>query len=238
MKIALIGDSLTEGRPGVSFAHILQQKYTDVTIENLGKAGETVKSLNKRLTELEKEETYDLSLIWIGVNDVFSKLLKVQAQPVVQNNEEFESCYENVLETVLGFSNHVVLVSPALVGENPRNAPNNKLKELTAVIQTIAKKHSNVTFLNLQSVFMNRLNISDCSDYIGTSVMKMMMEALFYKSHSKIDRLSGKRGLHYTLDGVHLNSKGANVVADEYSAIIDLTLKNHQNMNCNEQGGS
>lgn len=228
MKIALIGDSLTEGRPGVSFLPFLQQKHEKFPIENLGKAGETVKSLYKRLTELEEIETYDLSFIWIGVNDVFSKMLKVQAQPVVQNDLEFENCYEKVLESVLGFSKHVVLVTPALVGENPASAPNDRLKELAAVIQRIAKKHSNVTFLNLQSVFIKRLVTSESSEYVGTSMMKMMIEALFYKSHSKIDRLSDKRGLHYTLDGVHLNSKGAKLVADEYSAVIELILQSNK----------
>ncbi|MBS4202178.1 SGNH/GDSL hydrolase family protein [Bacillus sp. FJAT-49732] len=226
MKIALIGDSLTEGRPGVSFAHILQQKYENMTFKNLGKPGETVKSLYKRLTETEIEETYDLTFLWIGVNDVFSKLLKVQAQPVVENNEEFQDCYENVLELVLNFSKQVVVVSPALVGENPRSTTNNKLKELTDIIKTLARKHSNVTFLNMQSIFLMELDTVESSDYIGTSVMKMMVETLFYKSHSKIDDLSEKRGLHFTLDGVHFNSTGANIVADEYSSIIEVTSKN------------
>ncbi|MCR2821748.1 SGNH/GDSL hydrolase family protein [Lederbergia panacisoli] len=225
MKIALIGDSLTEGRPGVSFAHILQQKYEKIIFQNLGKPGETVKSLNKRLNETKIEETYDLTFLWIGVNDVFSKLLKVQAQPVVKNNEEFNDCYKILLKSVLNFSKQVVVVSPALVGENPRNATNNTLQELTTIIQTIAGKHSNVSFLNMQSVFLNKLGKVKSADYIGTSVLKMMVETLFYKSHSKIDNLSTKRGLHLTLDGVHLNSKGALIVADEYSSIIDIYLK-------------
>ncbi len=233
MKIALIGDSLTEGRPGVSFADILQRKYENMTLKNLGKAGETVKSLYKRLTETKIEESYDLTFLWIGVNDVFTKLLKVQAQPVVQNNKEFQDCYKKVLESVLGFSKRVVVVSPALVGENPRNTSNNKLKELTAIIQTLASKHSNVTFINMQSLFLTRLETVKCSDYIGTSVMKVMFEALFYKSHLKIDELSEKRGLHYTLDGIHFNSQGANIVADEYSSIIDLTQKNIKNVKRN-----
>ncbi|MBS4197112.1 SGNH/GDSL hydrolase family protein [Lederbergia citri] len=225
MKVALIGDSLTEGRPGVSFAHILQQKYENIGFQNLGKPGETVKSLNKRLTETKIEESYDLTFLWIGVNDVFSKLLKVQAQPVVQNNEEFKECYENVLESVLHFSKQVVAVSPSLVGENPKNTTNNKLQEFTDMIQALVRKYPNVSFINMQSVFLNKLETIKSSDYIGTSVMKMMVETLFLKSHSKIDVLSKKRGLHLTLDGVHFNSKGATIVADEYSSIIDNHLK-------------
>lgn len=51
MKIALIGDSLTEGRPGVPFHTILEDKFPNITFVNLGKPGETVKSLYTRLLE-------------------------------------------------------------------------------------------------------------------------------------------------------------------------------------------
>lgn len=44
MKIALFGDSLTEGRPGVSYFNILKKKFPNITFVNLGKPGETVKS--------------------------------------------------------------------------------------------------------------------------------------------------------------------------------------------------
>ncbi|WP_257348423.1 hypothetical protein [Pseudalkalibacillus decolorationis] len=37
MKIGLIGDSLTEGRPGVSFFKMLDNKLKDDTLVNLGK---------------------------------------------------------------------------------------------------------------------------------------------------------------------------------------------------------
>ncbi|MGX5599058.1 TetR family transcriptional regulator C-terminal domain-containing protein [Bacillus cereus] len=53
MQIGLIGDSLTEGRSGVSFVNILKRKYPSITFLNLGKPGETVKSLHTRLSKIE-----------------------------------------------------------------------------------------------------------------------------------------------------------------------------------------
>lgn len=49
MKIACIGDSLTEGRPGVLFFKKLIAKHPHIKFDNLGKPGETVKSLHTRL---------------------------------------------------------------------------------------------------------------------------------------------------------------------------------------------
>jgi hypothetical protein len=44
--------------------------------------------------------------------------------------------------------------------------------------------------------------------------MRVMKDVLLYKKPSRIDALSEKRGLHFTLDGIHLNSKGAQIVAE------------------------
>lgn len=220
MRIGLIGDSLTEGRPGVSFLKLLQKRFPHITFVNLGKPGESVKSLHSRLTK-KKLETFDLVFLWIGVNDVYSKLLSVQAQPVAKDHEEFKAYYQKVVECVLSSSNVVIAVTPAIVGEDLNNVSNHEIKQLNTLITSIAHKHSNVSILNLHTVFENHLSSIKSSDYISTKVLTVMKDVLFYKKTSRIDQLSKKRGLHLTLDGIHLNSKGAQIVVDEYAAIID-----------------
>lgn len=220
MRIGLIGDSLTEGRPGVSFFHLLQEQYPHMTFVNLGKPGESVKSLHSRLTK-KKLETFDLAFLWIGVNDVYSKLLSVQAQPVAKDHEEFREYYQKVLECVISSSKVVITVTPAVVGEDLNNVPNQEIKQLNTLITSISHKHRNVYTLNLHTVFEQHLSSVKSSDYISTKVLRVMKDVLFYKKTSRIDQLSKKRGLHLTLDGIHLNSNGAQIVADEYAAIID-----------------
>ncbi|WP_416730610.1 SGNH/GDSL hydrolase family protein [Fictibacillus sp. JL2B1089] len=220
MRIGLIGDSLTEGRPGVSFFILLQKQYPHMTFVNLGKPGESVKSLHSRLTK-KKLETFDLAFLWIGVNDVYSKLLSVQAQPVAEDHEEFKAYYQKNLECVLSSSKVVITVTPAIVGEDLNNVSNQEIKQLNTLITSIAHKHRNVSILNLHTVFENHLSSIKSSDYISTKVLTVIKDVLFYKKTSRIDQLSKKRGLHLTLDGIHLNSKGAQIVADEYAAIID-----------------
>ncbi|MBB4826280.1 lysophospholipase L1-like esterase [Sporosarcina luteola] len=227
MKIALIGDSLTEGRPGVSFVNILKEKYPNSTFVNLGKPGETVKSLHSRLTKTNLDSNYDLAFLWIGVNDVYSKLLKVQAQPVVENHQEFSEFFNEVLRMVLPSARHVVVVSPAIVGEDLQNPSNCEVRELSSLIQSITKNDPTICFLNMQSVFEKELANVHSSDYISTGVMRVMKDVLFYTNPARIDRLSSKRGLYLTLDGIHLNSKGALRVAEEYASMIDLLLFNN-----------
>ena len=227
MKIALIGDSLTEGRPGVSFFNILKEKFPNITFDNLGKPGESVKSLYTRLLKTKLDIDYDISFLWIGVNDVYSKLLSVQAQPVAKDHNEFKDYYEKILDLVLVSSKKVVAVTPALVGENTNNAANHEIKELNVLIQSITRNQENVSFLDIQSVFFSDLAKVNSSDYISTKVMRVMVDIFFYKKPSRIDRLSKERGLHLTLDGIHLNSTGAQIVAEIYASEIKrLTYEN------------
>jgi len=221
MKIACIGDSLTEGRPGVSFFKLLTAKHPHIEFNNLGKPGDTVKSLQTRLEKSKLPTYYDLSFLWIGVNDVYAKLLKVQAQPVTKDHHEFKDYYVNCLEMILASSKHVVLVTPALIGETIKNTSNMELKELSSIIQSISSKYTNVSFLNMQEVFEYHLEQVNSSNYINTNVMRVMQDVLFYKNPLRIDRLSKKRGLHLTLDEVHLNSNGAELVVEEYTAVIE-----------------
>ena len=223
MKIALIGDSLTEGRPGVSFVNMLKERFPNDSFVNLGKPGETVKSLYSRLTKTGIGNDYDLAFLWIGTNDVYSKLLKVQAQPVVENLEEFNEVYQQVLDIVMSSSEKVVAVSPALVGEQIENPSNKEIKELSTLIQSLSEKQ-HMYYLDLHAVFEKALANGNSSGYISTNPFRVMFDVFFYKNEARIDQLSTKRGLQLTLDGIHLNSAGAKIVSDEYAQMMTNTI--------------
>ncbi|MGD6847785.1 GDSL-type esterase/lipase family protein [Rossellomorea aquimaris] len=225
MKIGLIGDSLTEGRPGVSFVSFLQKKFPNYRFDNLGKPGETVKSLHTRLTNSPLQKNYDLTFLWIGVNDVYSKLLKIQSQPVVKDHDEFKDYYRNILNNITSSSRYTIAVSPAIIGEDLDNEFNLELRDLSYIIQFITGKHSSIHFLDMNEVFLQLLSTGDRSNFINTSILNIMKDALFYKSPPRIDHLSFKRGLRYTIDGIHLNSHGATIVAEKYGAYIEELLQ-------------
>ena len=219
MKIALIGDSLTEGRPGVSFANMLKERFPNDSFVNLGKPGETVKSLHSRLTKTGVDDDFDVAYLWIGTNDVYSKLLSVKAQPVVENHEEFKQVYQQVLEIVISSSKKVVAVSPALVGEHIENPSNKEIKELSTLIKSLSE-NKHIHYMDLHAVFERALASGNSSGYISTNPFRVMFDVFFYKNEARIDQLSTKRGLQLTLDGIHLNSEGAKIVADEYAHMM------------------
>ncbi|MFD2444943.1 SGNH/GDSL hydrolase family protein [Bacillus sp. CGMCC 1.16607] len=220
MKIALWGDSLTEGRPGVSFSSLLEQRMPENSFTNYGKPGDTLISMYKRMEKEKIDFEYDITFIWIGVNDLYSNVLGVKQHPVVRSHTEFRHFYEKVIETALTWSKKVITVSPALIGERVGNQWNRELKELSNLIKDISSKYTEVTFLDLHQTFANEVRNKNCSDYISIKPMKVLIDVLFMRKRFQVDKAAQKRGLHLTLDGVHLNSKGADIVANLYEKLL------------------
>ncbi|MDX8365697.1 SGNH/GDSL hydrolase family protein [Cytobacillus sp. IB215665] len=226
MRIALIGDSLTEGRPGVSFSSILQKRNKDILIDNYGKAGDTVISLNKRLTNTTFPLEYDLTFLWIGINDVYSQLLGVKPQPFAKNHQEFKQYYHQILRILSESSTKIVTVTPSVIGEKLDNDSNKTLEQLSSLIHSISKQYDNVACLDLHSHFKNELDGLNPSNYISTSAIRILVDVLLYKKAVRIDHISSKRGLYLTLDGIHLNSIGATFVAEQYEKMVYTSIQN------------
>ena len=76
MDIVFLGDSLTEGRPGVSFFDILKDKLPDHNLINKGRGGDTVISLYRRIKRMNINGKIDIFFVWIGVNDILASISK------------------------------------------------------------------------------------------------------------------------------------------------------------------
>ena len=90
---------------------------------------------------------------------------------------------------------------------------------MPSIITHIFYKYNN-TFLVFSYIILG--------DYMNTKVMRVMMDVLMYRKASRVDKISKKRGLHLTLDGIHLNSVGAQIVADCYSTIVHDLINENQ----------
>ncbi len=68
MRIAFLGDSLTEGWPGAAYFPLLDRRLPRHELLNRGRAGDTVADLWTRVRH-EGLEPVDLAFIWVGAND-------------------------------------------------------------------------------------------------------------------------------------------------------------------------
>jgi len=227
MRIAFVGDSLTEGIPGSSFYAILRKRLAGHTLVNLGEGNDTVVSLYRRLTRLRFGDPFDVAFLWIGVNDImggspwpFRAVNALWRKPPSKNHEEFRAYYRATLDLLCRHGRRVLAVSPLLKGEEVGNPWNRELEVLSGLIQELAACYAQVEYLDVRSVFIRQLAGKPVSRYLPTSVIRVALDALTLRSDEQIDRQSAKRGLHLTLDGIHLNSAGAQLVAETFLQII------------------
>ena len=221
MRIAFAGDSLTAGKPGSSYFAVLRERLAGQTLVNLGRGNDTVVSLYHRLTRLHFGEPFDVAFLWIGVNDValgspwtFQAVGLLKRQPRARNRDEFRAYYQATLDLLHHHAHRVVAVSMALKGEDVASPCNRELEVLSKVVQELALRGDRTEYLDLRTVFIERLAGKPISNYLPRNVIQVALDALTLRSDERIDRRSAERGLHLTLDGIHLNSDGARLVAD------------------------
>jgi lysophospholipase L1-like esterase len=220
LRIAFLGDSLTEGFVGASYFEILRHKLPQHELFNFGKGGDTVISLYRRLQKTDLGSSLDLGFLWIGVNDVFVKTRwsfplakRLRGQPWAKSHTQFREYYRSLLVLLLGNISHVFTLPPLLIGEDLDNAWNRELTILTKIIQDLSALLPNVEFIDLREIFSPILASKSISPYVPKSIFRVTWDALFVKTPKKMEKKASERGLHFTIDGVHLNTAGAEKVA-------------------------
>lgn len=224
MKIIFYGDSLTEGKLGVSYINKIKLDFPSYNIINYGKNGDTVISLYERIKTDKLDISSDISFLWIGTNDIFSKISKFYKifkifsnQICVDNFSEFIYYYKEILYILSCKAKKVICVPPIFIGENLKNKWNQELKEISVIIKDITNLFDNVMYLDLRKIFESNLENKNPSNYIVKSNIRVFLDFLMYNTSEKIDKKSNDRGLFFTLDGVHLNSRAAGIVSDVFS---------------------
>jgi len=88
-------------------------------------------------------------------------------------------------------------------------------------IVQVAGGYSNVEYLNIRSGFIAVLDASRISPYVLNSATQVVIDTLFLRKNDQIDQQSANRGLQLTIDGVHLNSHGAKLLAENFAQAIE-----------------
>jgi lysophospholipase L1-like esterase len=227
LKIAFLGDSLTEGFSGAAYLDILGLRLPQHHLFNYGKGGDTVKSLFHRLRKTTLEAPFDITFLWVGVNDVlvhvsplYPMVKRLRRQPWAENMEGFLEDYGLLLDHMTPKTRQLFTVSPLMIGEDLTNPWNVRLGELSERIGDLSRNFSGVTYINLRERFVSLLEGKDTAPFIPKSPQRMVLDMLGLKRSQNINDASQRRGLHFTIDGVHLNSAGASVVADVFQEKI------------------
>jgi len=192
MQIAFLGDSLTEGWPGAAYFPLLQERLPQHALLNLGRAGDTVVDLLRRVTHRGLDPV-DLALIWVGVNDAVMGAWDAVGDGVGNGGgwaarlQGIRGDYESLVEWTAARASRIVCVRP-IVLEADGSIWQERADELGDVIAELAGARSGARVLDLRPTF-------------GAA--------------------KDAGGGPFTTDGVHFTDEGATAVAAAFAEVID-----------------
>ena len=230
-RILLWGDSLVEGKPGVAFASILMRRFPDFIWVNLGKGGDTLRSLEERLESRETPARKDraaLALLWVGVNDVLADIVPglgiwktAMRQPPVRNDGEIADIYRRILERLAEHAVSILAIPPLFVGEDPDTTLNARVRDVGDRLKDVVLEFSACRFVDMRS---HMPLAPGGSSYFPVNPWSKILKIFGGVGPDDFDLATKRRGLKWTYDGIHLNSRGAEMAAQILAEEISRKL--------------
>ena len=237
MNVLFIGDSITRGTQGVDWVKMIENEHPYWTIENAGINGETLNKISERLKSLvQLNNSYKTIVLQTATNDIllptfrhrnfwfqkdYKRQLKSGNKPIAP--PEFELVLKRTVEYVRSTSNsEIVLPTLGCINENLLAETNAQLFSYNSIIKKVAKEF-NCILADIAEKFQEELGGLNTQDYCLENFSNTAFFDLVSCSMGMADNLSAKRKLHLTIDGVHLNSKGAKIFKEEIDKAILLT---------------
>lgn len=230
-KIACFGDSITAGNPGISYVQYLQKSIC----KKYGIGGDTVSGLLNRMITISQKKIFSAYIIEIGANDIllfflldysesWRKIVKriiARGSVPLSNVDDFIAEYQRLLIFLLNLKVKVVVVSIPCLGEKAEEGLNQKVNEYNQCIKKLCVK-LNVAYVDFYVWQKESIEIiNNASDYfIQKDYYKVMKDSLL-TALGFSEFMSRKRSLIVTIDGVHLNHRGARGLAN----MIDESIK-------------
>jgi lysophospholipase L1-like esterase len=190
-RVIFFGDSITQmgAQPGGYITRIdsmCKQEKLDNRYEFIGAGigGNKVYDLYLRMEDDVLSKNPDIVLIYVGVNDVWHK----RSFGTGTDPDKFEKFYQAIIDKIRAKGARIILVTPGSIGEKTdfSNEQDGDLNKYCNMIRSLAKKN-NLLLVDLRK--------------------KVLEYNLGHNPENK------EKGI-LTIDGVHLNAAGNQLVAD------------------------
>jgi lysophospholipase L1-like esterase len=192
-KVIFFGDSITEqgAKPGgfiLRMKDALDKKNLGSNYDLIGAGigGNKVYDLYLRMDEDVLAQNPDIVFIWVGVNDVWHKVMSGTGTDA----NKFEKFYTAIINKFLDRNVHLFLVTPAVIGEKTdyTNQQDGDLNAYSQIIRNLAQKY-----------------------HTGLVDLREIFHTYELKSNP-----GNKESGILTVDRVHLNEAGNQLVADTF----------------------
>ena len=185
-KVLFIGDSIVEGSIGESFTDIMERQNPGIFILNHGVPGDMLRGICRRLLSLLEEEVdFEGILLEGGHNDILMRDWFFQDDSADVAEELSRILDATLVKVKEKFKGPVVLATLSCLGEDLEEEANRVRSRLNRRIMELAGKHG--------------CQVAD----VGRAFDQELINR------------QGMGGFYLTMDGVHLNRRGAELYARE-----------------------
>lgn len=239
------GDSLTEGVYGVSYvdrvaAALSRGEYgLQGQAVNAGRSGETVASLLARIDGLIEQHRPEWLVLAVGCNDVWLPWLSDHSlgwrawlglrrlrtgQRPTTDLDKFAATYRTLIDKAQHAGVRVVACATSPIGERLSSAVNSRMARLNGVIKHVAADRQ-VPVADVWQASLEALALlPNRSGYVSAEWLFAWLDRRRFRT-TGADEMAERRRLHLTFDGVHLNSRGADLWA---ATVLDTLARAQQ----------
>lgn len=234
--VVFMGDSITHGRIGVNYVEIIERKLEGEYIEfiNAGINSELTWNNLQRVDEVIQCDP-DIVTVLIGTNDAnasmaedsmksYVKRMKLPRDPdIAWYRESLVSLVEKLKRETTA---KIALLSIPTIGEDPNHPAFIRSSEYTEIVHEAAGK-MDVAYLPLHERMVERLHENPVNaNYPYEKYLIGIFKSIInhYLLRKNWDELARSSGFSLHVDYLHLNSDGAQMIADLIGEFIRSTL--------------
>lgn len=225
--VLCFGDSITQGRPGVSYLRYVKNKKQ---YKNFGLGGDTLIGMSNRLQKVLINPKYKNDkniVIGIGTNDLLlpflkdyskswekatNRIMKRGSIPCKDENQ-FEVEYEKLLLILKSNAKNVIVFGIPYI-ETTGNDLNYRAEIYNQIIENLCNQFQ-IPYINFRvwqkDIKQKEKNTS--SYFFTKNHLDVALDSILTTYLPFTDYISKKRNLAVTVDGVHLNTTSAKGLA-------------------------
>ncbi len=223
-RVLIVGDSITRGLAGVNFIRLLDndKDLKNYQFINWGLGGDTLVGIGNRLLKEIKKNDYDIIVISAGHNDIIIPEMKhldlckkivagylIKRGSIPTETDEFYDVYAKLIDDVRMICNSKIILSTiSCISEDLNATTNSKREVINRIIRKVAL-NKNCLVTEVDKYFDEILKNTDNKYFLGKCLNSYFFDLLKSITVKGAMRLSNKRRLQLTIDGVHLNLQGA-----------------------------
>ena len=226
-KILFVGNSITQAVIGINYIDFIKKAHPDYKCINKGISGDTLLGATNRLIKcLADGANPDIIVLEIGHNDIVLScnnrsrwdhfLMRLLTKDTVATKPEdfIETLKEKltiiksktkakIIITTLGFLDETVSMDSKV--NQIRDDLNRQIRKLCTDLK--------IELADVGKAFDKFKNLSTAKENLRETASDIFFNILISRNRKLADKISKKRGLTLTIDGAHLNSRGARIYA-------------------------